>query len=72
MGAIMEILETIFGLFLMTFMFLLSYVGYHMAKEKDEGKQLPMFWEEGGFFRKKERPVYDKHKMAKTRDGDNT
>lgn len=65
-------METIFGLFLTTFMFLLTYVGYNMAREKDEGKPLPMFWEEGGFFKKKARPIYDKHKMAKTCDGDNT
>ena len=56
----------------MGFVTFFTYMGVHMACEKDKGDYIPLPWEEGGFFRKKKRPVYDKHKMAKTRDGDNT
>ena len=68
----MLILEAVGGILFTVFMITTSYVGIHMAFEKDKGNYIPLPWEEGGFFRKKERPVYDKHKMAKTRDGDNT
>ena len=68
----MIIIEYLAAALILGFVTFFTYVGVHMACEKDKGDYIPLPWEEGGFFRKKKRPVYDKHKMAKTRDGDNT
>ena len=68
----MIIIEYLAAALILGFVAFFTYMGVHMACEKDKGDYIPLPWEEGGFFRKKKRPVYDKHKMAKTRDGDNT
>jgi len=42
-------MDTLFGILMIAFVFLFSYVGYHMAVEKDKGEHIPLAWEEDGF-----------------------
>ena len=53
------------------FMFFFTYVGFHMAIEKDKKKYIPLPWEPGGFLNKKNEKPFNKSDIQ-YRDGDNT
>lgn len=72
MGEIMETLvNNLFIAAIMIFAVLFTYLGLHMAKEKDQKKRLPLLWEKGGLFNRTYHKVFDKSKV-KYFDGDNT
>ena len=48
-----------------------TYVGFHMAIEKDLKKHIPLIWEKGGLLNKTYRKLFDKNDV-KYQDGDNT
>lgn len=48
----MEILNNIGAFVILVVVFGFTYVGFHMAIEKDKGERIPLAWEEGGFLRK--------------------
>ena len=52
-------------------MFFFTYVGFHMAIEKDKKKYIPLPWEPGGFLNKKNEKPFNKSDIQ-YRDGDNT
>jgi|TARA_B100001248_G_scaffold261485_1_gene252849 hypothetical protein len=48
----MLILEAVGGILFTVFMITMSYVGIHMAFEKDAGKYFPLIWEQDGLIDK--------------------
>tara|TARA_B100001093_G_scaffold289992_1_gene276924 strand:+ start:516 stop:692 length:177 start_codon:yes stop_codon:yes gene_type:complete len=48
----MLILEYFIGITITIFMLTMSYVGIHMAFEKDAGKYFPLIWEKDGLLEK--------------------
>ena len=72
MGTIsMEILNTLGAGIILLIAFGFTYIGFHMAMEKDKGEYIPLPWEKGGFLNKTYHKVFDKSKV-KYFDGDNT
>ena len=53
------------------FMLIFTYIGFHMAIEKDKGKYIPLPWEPGGFLNRQDVKPFNKSDI-KYRDGDNT
>ena len=67
-------LSYVFGYSLVAAFILFSYIGIHMAFEKDAKKGIPLIWEPGGLLHnliKKQEKKFDKSDI-KYRDGDNT
>lgn len=48
----MEILNTLGAGIILLLAFGFTYIGFHMAMEKDKGEYIPLPWEKGGFLRK--------------------
>jgi len=53
------------------FMLIFTYIGFHMAIEKDKGKYIPLPWEPGGFLNRQDVKPFNKSDIQ-YRDGDNT
>jgi len=72
----MEVILSYFvGGFLLWIMGHVIYMQVHMQEEKRQGKGLPLYWEEGGWYynwkHRKADETFDKSKV-KYFDGDNT
>jgi len=64
-------MENLIAYLILGFMLLLTYIGFHMACEKDAGKYIPLLWEKGGALNKTYHKLFNKSDV-KYRDGDNT
>ena len=60
-----EVIEFVFGMLLLTGMAFLAYMSSQLVSEKKAGKTIPLPWEKGGW------KVFNKHDVE-YRDGDNT
>ena len=70
----MLIIEYLVAAAILTFVIFFTYMGWHMACEKDKGDYIPLPWEPEGFLYKlwqNKSKIFDKNDV-KYRDGDNT